>query len=127
MCGIAKQDVRVPQVLLSDTERPAASEVTDNSVRERMLSNSIINYCRCYLCQWRQVRGKFNISLFIHLLIPQLSLAQGCCRGAAAHSAVALLLRTKALCLQEHVVFYFRWTGYMRVKQAREYCFFLSF
>lgn len=38
VCGIAKQGVRVLQVLYSGTERPPAREVTDTSVRERAAS-----------------------------------------------------------------------------------------
>lgn len=58
----------------------AHAAVTDTSLAERAASpNSVINYCRSYLCQWRQVRGKFNISLFIHLLIsPRLARARHC-------------------------------------------------
>lgn len=46
------------------------------------------------------MRGKFNISLFIHLLIPWLGQAQCCRRGALLRSAVPLRLRTNAVCLR---------------------------
>lgn len=72
MCGIAKQGVSVAAAAPPLCRREASRTQqwrTLCSPREPPSPNSVINYCRSYLCQWRQVRGKFNISLFIHLLI----------------------------------------------------------